>query len=359
MLLCKMKHTAWQNELSEKTNVLKELFLIFFVSVAILQASSFDLMCNYTEALSPDAQSYLNIAQGNFDQHPIHKYRVLVPFMAAAVDAVFGGMFEKLRPWTFEGEFSLFVSFWLVNTTLMALVCAAVWKLGRAYGLSRLAAAAGLVVLYTCRWTPYLAGLPLVDSLYCLVVVLSLLALKIQNTRLVLLCVLVGPWAKEAFIFMVPLFFLYAPLRKWKLALWFLFSGVLVFSFRYFWDIQTGAPALESLEKDWEHFAEIPAVLSRLFSLHGIYDVFSVVGLWILVPVVFVWKHREVFGYQLKRFGWMMVVYLLCIGAQVLLSGDLGRMLYLALPALALVVGLVAEYFLRNTNFGKEVMPHS
>ncbi len=316
---------------------------IFLFSIAMMQGISFTVMNNYTESMSPDALSYVEIAKGNFDQEPIHKYRVLVPFAAAGVDFLLGPVFEKIRPWSFEGDFSLFVSFWIVNTTLMALFVTAVFFLCRAYAVSVTGAIVGLMTIYTCRWTAYLAGLPLVDSLYCLVSTLVLLGIKKKNNMLIVFCILIGPWAKESFIFIAPLIFFFASMHKLKQLGWFLLSGALVFGFRFYLDHYMGIAPGVSLERSIAHLHNFYYSTMRLVSFHGLYEIFSVTGMWVFIPLYFALRKRTLFVEQLKNLDWFMLLYLGAVLIQALLSTDLARMFYLTLPVFAVYIGLASD----------------
>ncbi len=332
---------------------------VFLFSLAIVQGVSFTLMNNYTESMGSDALIYMEIAKGNFDQNPIQKYRVVIPLMAGGVDLIFGGLFEKIKPWSFEGDFSLFVSFWIINTILISFFSLATFLLCRAYKISMIAAFVGLLALLTCRWTAYMAGLPLIDSLFCLISVLVLLGIKEKNNLLIVLCILIGPWAKESFIFVAPVIFLFAPLNKFKQIGWFLLSGVLVFTFRYYFDQLTGTTIEDSLKKDLGHLENIYSALSRLFSFHGIYELFSVTGLWIFIPCYLWIKNVQRFKGLLKELDVFMYFYVGCVFAQAIVSAELARMFYLALPVLVIFVGLTIDSLvpsLRTVDPVKEIL---
>ncbi len=317
--------------------------LVFVFSIAVIQGDSFTMMSNYTESVSPDALNYMKMATGNFDQNPIQKYRVIVPMLAAAMDFLFGEIFEKIKPWSFSGDFSLFVSFWIVNNCIMALFGVATFLLCRENGSSTIASIVGLLALLTCRWTPYMAGLPLIDSLFCLVSVLVLVGLKKKHNTLIVICILIGPWAKEAFIFVAPVIFFFASLNKFKQIGWFILSGVLVFSFRFYFDQYSNTTIADSIEKDFGHFNNFFDALSRLFSFHGLYEIFSVTGLWVIIPFYLFVKNRIQFKMQLKVLDKFMYAYLICVFVQAIISVELARMFYLAMPFLSVYIALSVD----------------
>jgi hypothetical protein len=318
----------------------KLAILVFVFSLAIIQGISFTLMNNYNESMGSDALIYMEMAKGNFDQNPIQKYRVVVPMLAAGINFIFGGLFEKIKPWSFERDFSLFVSFWIINNIIVAFFGLVTFLLCRAYNISLMGSILGLLVLLTCRWTAYMAGLPLIDSLFCLVSALALLGIKERNNNIIIFCILIGPWAKESFIFVAPVIFFFSSLNKFKQVGWFLFSGFLVFTFRFYFDQYTGTTMGDSLRGDLSHLSNFYKAIFRLFSFHGIYEIFSVTGLWIILPCYLMISNMQRFKGQLKELNWYMYAYLLCVFVQAIISEELARMFYLALPVLSVCVAL-------------------
>ena len=319
---------------------------VFILSLAIIQGISFTMMNNYTEPLSPDALNYIEIAKGNFDQNPIQKYRIVIPLLAAGINYIVGDLFEKIKPWSFEGDFSLFVSFWIVNNVLTALFGVATFLLCRAYRSSIVASSVGLLALLTCRWTAYMAGLPLIDSLFCLVSVLALLGIKRKDNVLIVFCILLGPWAKESFIFVAPVIFFFASMNKFKQIGWFLLSGILIFTFRIYFDQYTGTTLVDSLQHDVAHLNRFYYAVSRLFSFHGLYEIFSVTGLWIFIPLYLMIKKAKRFKEQFKELDKFMYAYLVCVFVQAIVSTELARMFYQALPVLSVYIAMSVDSLL-------------
>ena len=161
--------------------------MLFLFCFAILFGPAYALFdsYNYDLVANPDLRTYLGLANFEFDQNETRKYRVIIPFLAAGVNYVFGPFFSVMEPHTFPGpDFSLCLSFLLVNCTCMALFGVLVYRLCKAFGVSVLAAIIGLLSALTCRWASYLAGLPLVDSLYMGVIGMTLLIkLKIGKSQ--------------------------------------------------------------------------------------------------------------------------------------------------------------------------------
>lgn len=316
--------------------------IVFLFSFAILFGPAFALFdsFNYDFIASPDLGNYLGLANLDFDQSPVRKYRVIVPFLAAGVNFIFGPIFTALSPDTFPGpDFSMCMSFFLVNTTLMSIFGVLVYRLCREFGASHMAALIGLLSVLTCRWTFYLAGLPYVDSLYLVVIGMTLLGIKTKNSTLIIASIMVGPWAKESFLFIAPLIFFFSHISKLKQIVLFIISAAVVFAFRYFVDAVSGTPFNESLHTDINHLSNIADSLRRLFSFHGVYEVISIFGLWGLLFFFLLRKNvRDTVSGKTPVY---FLIYIVIVLVHALLSTDLARMFYLATPVLAVWFALI------------------
>lgn len=328
----------------------------FLFSLAVILGPAYALFdsFHYDPAEHHDLTTYLGLANFDFDQSPIRRYRVIVPMLASGIEWLFGSFFARVEPWYFPGgDFPLGISFLLVNSLIMALAGVFVFRLSRAWEASVPAAALGLIAVLSCRWTAYMAGLPLVDSLYFLIVVLVLYALKTGHKKLLILTIFLGPWAKESFLFIAPLIFLFGPVNRWKQTLYFLLSGLLVFAFRYGYDSLLGLPFTESLQADFSHFGIILRSLQRLFSFHGLYEIFSIVGIWgllLLLPLflkTFRQKVKPLFSTEILLFLGIVLLH-------ALLSTELARMFYLAMPVLAVLYARIADQLWKELPLKKE-----
>jgi hypothetical protein len=315
--------------------------LLFLVSFAIIFGPAFTLFLTYDFKAEdcPDIWDYLALSDGDFTGSPVRKYRVLIPFLAKGLHAVFGLGFTLMAPADFAGiDFSLGFSFLLVNSAIMALSGVLLFKLLQFLKLGDLLSLIGVLVALTSRWTAYLAGLPMVDSLYYLVLVATLYGLMTKNSKWLLFSILIGPWAKESFIFIAPLIFFFSDIPKGRQVIFFLGSGVLVFGARYGIDVLSGSSATEGISRDLAHFDQIAYSLGRLFSFHGTYEAFSALGVWNLVfASLFFNRVRTVLAKEVPLCCWL---FLGIVMIHVVLSGELARMFYLATPVLAIVAAL-------------------
>lgn len=326
-----------------------EYLVLFLFCLAIILGPTYALFDSYNYDLiaNPDIKSYLGLANFDFDQSPVRKYRVIVPFLASGVHFVFGPLFNAFAPDTFPGpDFALCLSFLVVNSFFVSVFGVLVYYLCRDFGVSVFASIVGLLSVLTCRWTSYIAGLPLVDSLYLVVIAMVLLGIKTKNSRLIILAIFIGPWAKESFVFIAPLIFFFSTVPKWKQLIWFMLSALLVFTFRYFLDKYTGVPFGEGIRTDINHLANIPASLKRLFSFHGAYELFSIIGMWSLL--FFFLLNKEIRQSVKQKTTLYMLLFLLVVFVHSILSLDLARMFFLATPVTAIWFALIADKALEN-----------
>lgn len=319
------------------------LFL-FFLFLAIINGVSWGFADTYDHMSNVDVQTYVGLFNFEFDQHPVRRYRVIVPFLASAVHAIFGPVFKMLTPNEFPGDFATIMSFLFVNNLLMSLYGVLVFRICQAVSGSKVIwpAVLGVVSILTCRWTAYLAGSALVDSLFLVVLGLTLLGVLRNKLWMVILAIYLGPWAKEAFIFFVPLLIFVDRKHYPKLLIHLLLSGIIIFGFRYWFDQQIGASFSDSIGRDVSHFDGIPASLARLFSFHGLYEMFSIGGVWNLFIILGI-TQQKVRSYLKNKLGWIWVVLAVSVLFQALLSYELARMFYLLTPLLAVTVCLIFE----------------
>ena len=310
--------------------------LVVFVSWTLLFQLGFLLLIYFPLEQSPDIQTYLSLSQFDFDQSPIRRYRILIPMLAHLVQLVFGPLIENMRPWSFSGDFSLCMSFLLVNAIFMTASSFLMYKLCRFLKFSKIASGTALLAFLTCRWTIELTALPLVDSLFYFSIIATLYGFLSMRTGWMLAGIFAGPWAKESYIFFVPLLFVLKGLGRWRTFIYLGLSGILVFSFRYVYDALTGFDMLTNIRKDFSSIETLPSSLQRMFSFHGLYEIFSVCGFWIFIPFLACMMNRCSFLDSIRKHLQWMVCFLLIVIVQALLSADLGRMYFLSFPVLAI-----------------------
>jgi hypothetical protein len=323
---------------------------LFVLFIAIIFGPAFGFADVYDHMSNVDVQTYVGLSEFDFDQHPVRRYRVIIPLLAAGVHFVFEPILNLLTPQDFPGDFSRIMSFVFVNLILMAIYAVLLFRICETVlGNSRFwPIFLGVVSVLSCRWTMLFAGSALVDSLYLVILGLLLLGILKKRMWLVILAIYLGPWAKEAFIFFVPLLLFVEKKYYLELILHLVLSGIIIFTFRYFFDQAIGVEFGQSLERDVSHFSMIPESLRRLFSFHGLYEVFSIGGFWNIIIIVglFFIKVRTAL---LEKISIMWYVLIILVLIQALLSFQLARMFYLLTPLLAMVVTLNVDILLDRT----------
>jgi len=318
--------------------------LLFLFCFAVLFGPAFAIFdtFNYDIKALPDLYTYLGLAHFDFHQSPIRRYRIIVPLIASLINFVSSPLTSRILPQSFPGpDFSLGFSFLLVNCSLMSIYGILIFRLCKAYGVSTAAALVGVLSALTCRWASYIAGLPLVDSLYLAVCAAVLLGLKTQNRKMLIACIFVGPWAKESFVFIAPLIFFFSDISKKSQIIYFALSAALVFSFRYGLDLRYASSAGEVLKSDFSHLQNFAYSLKRLFSFHGIYELCSVLGIWALL---FIMLYKKEVRLNLKaQTSLFFYFYLFIVLLHALLSTELARMFYMASAVLAVWIALISE----------------
>lgn len=323
--------------------IFREYNLVFLFCLAVITGPAIAILFAFDLSQATDCYSYLGIADFNFEQSPVRRFRVIIPFTAALLNKVFGAIFVKLAPTYFKGDFGLPFSFFIVNSMLMSYFGVLIYRYCKAYGLAHVVALLGVLVMLTCRYTSYLAALPLVDSLFCVVVAMSLLGIKERNTPMLIAAIFVGPFAKESFIFIAPLIFFYGHINKGKQLVYLALSGALVFSYRYIYELYAPAMHFSGLKADLSHIYRIPVYIKSLLSFTGFYKMFSNLFVWTLIPLLAYLYVPGYFKTWWKQKDYLFLWFMLSVMLQMLLSGSLERMFYISMPALCLWVAVSAN----------------
>ncbi|MCA1756647.1 MAG: hypothetical protein LC649_04220 [Bacteroidales bacterium] len=335
--------------------------LVFLLALAVISGPAWESMDKLIQDECVDCQTYLALAKGDFDQSAVRRYRIIIPVIAGSLDMVVGRVMKKVKPETGPNEYSLHLSFLIVNSLMMSLFALLVYRLALTWVSSDIPVLLALLALLTCRWTAIFTGWPLTDSLYFVAITLALLGIREKNSAFILISIILGPWAKESYIIMAPLVLFYAPVKKWRVILWFLISGTLVFTFRFLFDYFAGLSFREGVIAGPSHIEYIGTSLIKIFSLHGLYQLLSVTGIWVVLLLLPSKKGDiagKIFGTLPSYMWWYTAVVLL----QMLLSTDIARMFYLIMPLLVTIYAIKIDSFTSGVvpaNPEKETDPHT
>lgn len=326
-----------------------QLFWIFIFSMAVVSGPAFMIADTFHHEGNPDIITYLGIAEGDFDQSPVRRYRVIIPWLAEGIHFFLEPVFDRLSPNTFPGDFSKVMSFMLVNHIFMGLWGVALFLITQLYLHKNkiIGGLIGILAILTCRWTIFLTGTPMVDSLFLFLVALFIYGILAKKHWAILAAIYLGPWAKESFIFFVPLL-IFAERQKYlHYALHLILSGIIVFSFRYGLDAYVGNQAMESYDSHISHLESVKHALKRMLSFHGIYELLSIPGIWVL-SIFYGWYRGWLKASVEGRNKYFWIVFVLVILAQALLSTELARMFLLLAPLVVVWVALAWSHLIES-----------
>ena len=328
--------------------------LPWLLAVAALANLAYPMYVHFDFSHSPDTRSYLRMATGRFDSVRVtHRYRVLVPAAAAALAAPVAAVYGRVWPQRPSGQWPLRFAFYLLNCGLLAAAGACWFNAARCVGAAPGAAGLALLAVLSSRWAGYAAGLPLTDSLYLLVFGLGYYAVRRGSGAgwAVAAAYLLGPLAKESFFLLVPwLAWFGRPALSWPRQALALAGGVLaLLAVHYVIDARIGAPATASVANALHHIGNLTYSLDRAGSFKGVGELLSIFGLFtLLIPTAY-WLERTQFR-PLRwsaPMGWAEGGLVGVVLLHMLLSGDLGRMGYLASPVFCVALALVFTHWRR------------
>lgn len=334
---------------------LRRWVLVYLLAVGLVAGPAYTMYVHYDFSHSRDARSYLSMARGEFSGIRItHRYRVLVPAAAAAVAWPLQKVYPHIWPHRATSEWPTRLGFYLVNTLLMGAVGLVLFQTCLLYEATPAAAALAVVAVLSSRWAVYISGLPLIDSLYLLVFALGFYGARSGSALALAACLVLGPLAKESFVFLVPWLLLFGrPALGWPRQLaWLALGGALAYGVRFWVDSRIGAPPAESVQNALAHLENLTYSLRRLFSVKGAGEIFSIFGVFSLALLAG-WQGPRAWW---RTLGWPGLGLVVVVAVHMLLSGDLGRMGYLLAPAFAVAFSLVLSrqplfQWLQDTTF--------
>lgn len=319
-------------------------FLPWFLAVALLANLAYPMYVHYDFSHSLDTRGYLRMATGRFDSVSVtRRYRILVPAAAAVVAAPIAKVYGKIWPQRPAGFWPLRFAFYLVNCVLLAAAAATWFNSARLSGAPPEAAALAMLAILSSRWAEYGAGLPLTDSLYLLIFGLIYYSYRrgVGAGWAVALSLLLGPLAKESFIFLLPWIFWFGrPALSWPKQAVALIIGCLALALtHYYIDRSIAAAPAETVSNALNHLENIRYSLHRAASPKGIGELLSIFGFFTLIPVfAFLFDKNRAAAISLAKYNKLAFLhnadfgFVAIVAVHMLLSGDLGRMGYLAAP---------------------------
>jgi len=323
--------------------LLKDHFILFFFALSIVIGPAYNTYLHYDFSYSVDCKTYMAIGKGDFkDQSVTRRYRVLVPFAAAIVAWPVSKMYTHLWPQRSDGDWPLRLAFLVINCVITAIAAVYLFYISRHYGASPISSFMAMIAVMAGSWTNYITGLPMTDSLYLLVIVLTVYGIKARNGPALLFCIFIGPFAKESFLFVAPIIFFWGCIPKWKQLICFIISGALVFGVRYLIDQHAGTQYSASFFNAFDHTENFEYSIQRIFSAHGLGELFTVMGTFTFVILAGFFGKSER-NKWIRAIDWPCIALVLALIVHAILSGEVARMLYFGAPVWALMLALVLD----------------
>ena len=329
---------------------MRNWLLLWALGLGLLLNLAFPMYRHYDFSHSLDTRDYLRLAAGRYDSVNVtRRYRVLLPLAAGALARPLAHLPDPAGAPRPPGEWPRRLAFYLLNCALLAAAGALWFRAAQLAGAGAGAAAVALLAVLSSRWAEYAAGLPYTDSLYHLVFGLAYYAYRRGPGAgwAVALALLVGPLAKESFVFLLPwLVWWNRPALGWqRQALALAGGGLALLAVHYLVDRAAGTSPTATITNALSHVENLTYSLHRAASVKGVGELFSIFGLFAL-PVLAALARPAGRAALAPVLGLPEATLLLVVLVHMLLSGDLARMGYLLAPVftVALALALKAWY---------------
>ena len=331
--------------------IMRNWLLPWALGLGLLLNLAFPMYRHYDFSHSLDTRDYLRLATGRYDSLNVtRRYRVLVPLAARVLAQPLGGLRAASGAARLADEWPLRLALYLLNCLLLSAAGMLWFRAARLAGAGSGVAAVALAAVLSSRWAGYAAGLPLTDSLYHLVFALSYYACRRGAGAgwAVALALLLGPLAKESFVFLLPWLVWYGrPALGWPRQALALAAGLAaLLAAHYFVDKAAGASPTSTITNALSHADNLAYSLRRGASVKGLGELFSIFGVFALPVLWALWRPagRQALAPVLH---WPEATLLAVVVGHMLLSGDLARMGYLFAPVFTVGLALALAHFRR------------
>jgi hypothetical protein len=290
----------------------------------------------------------LSIANGEFsNQNLVRKYRVIVPFLAKGIALPIEKVYHHLWPQRLDNDNGpLRLGFLLVNLCLMSFVGVFIFYLLKAYHIANdIAIIVTLIVLLGGRWGNLFAAIPITDSLYMLLITLTLYSIKVGKFQYLIPCLLFGTMAKEAYLMLIPYLFFVSSFPKFKLLAYTSIGLVVTCCVRYSIDaLDPQMDMFKSVHADISHFDNILASVLRVCSVRGIGEMNTLFGVFTFVFLAGCWGGKKAIFTWIRETDNLIWLLLPIALVHAMLSTEVSRMMYLFAAPLAVIMGLIIRH---------------
>jgi len=315
--------------------------ILLLVIVTVLYGATYQQFRHFNMADprgAPDALSYIEMSHGNYNVNHLHRYRLLIPYMASLVR-------KALHPLVANEEELDKLSFYVVNfviaTGTALLLFGVLTKLGFEWQLSIL----GTIFFLISRITVLCVGTPLVDSLYFFAIgAIVYLMLYEKVVLLACICPLLV-LSKETIIPFLFLPFAMRSMRNWKMVSSVLLSLSVFFVVAHITQREAvGTQPISLVTIVMGHvWSNVLLSLRRLCSPAGIHDLFNGFAFFAVLAPLGLLVDRRYRKYKIPNY--LLLTIPIAFGLA-LISNNMGRMFFSAyVPVIAYPLVLIEHCF--------------
>lgn len=315
--------------------------LITMFSAAILYGSTYQQFRFFSldnPGGAADAIHYVDVTRGDLPNEPeIRHYRWVTPALARLVQRLADGVVR-------DDDLSIRLAFYLVNFSFSLVAAVVLFRLLQAMDYSLLLSLLGVSAFAASRVTVLVTGTPMADAGYfCAIAILVCLTLEKKALALALMFPLLVLTKETIIPFLVLPFFagMHGSPVLWgglaAAAVTFVVSGQVVSGYYSGEDASYAAAILE-------HVADFGPSAARLFTLPGLHDAQHGFSLLLPLSVIGGWLNARYRYHQVPAV--VVATVPLALGLA-LLSGNFGRMLFAAFPAVIAYALITVEHVAR------------
>ncbi len=298
-----------------------------------------------------DAVSYLRLAEGQRPANPVHFYRVAVPIAARALaEAASIAAPHRDRQTLIRG------AFFVVNLALTAAAALILFLMLLDFVPEPGYAIIGVLAFLLSRDVIDETGLPSIDSPLFLIIAAAFYAIRMRSEPILAAVLLLGPAVKENFAFLVPIVFFFGAMSKPRIVGLLIIGYLMAFGMRSAVDVWLHTAQAQNLSAAFAHQHMIPGSIRALLDGHGELNLLMAYGpFWLIVALGFI-GGREARAAWIARLDAPLLWWLPLVFVQMLLSGNLSRMVILAFPTMGAAVTLILSQHPRASSLVHEIV---
>lgn len=270
---------------------------------------------------STDANSYIAMSHGDFDVMPVHRYRIIIPFIA-------GGLQSVLENGISDVSEVDKLSFYIINFLISGLAAFLLFLLFIRFGFRIELSLLGTLLFICSRIVVLSTATPLVDSLFYLSIVCMIFLIEKRNVIILSVLLPLMLLSKETFLPLLFLPLLITEFRKTMYIIGIIFSLLIFFGVRsMLGDVQGTHESSSLVNIVSTHARNMLSNLKISFTATGLHDWQN--GFSFILILSMLGFRRDYFDNKRIVPSYLIWIIPLAI-IYGLLSGNLGRMLFTA-----------------------------